>query len=266
LIGLTITIFADAERAWITVQIECAPMNKLLALFNNTPLMSALSLIGGALITNFIYVYRGRVKVLNYTVVHDRVGLSADDATFGNVAITWRENPVQNLFLSTLRVENATFADYTNLKIKAFTGNDTLLLTDRAQIVGTTQFPGHTDEWRQQTLVPAGAEPTGAQWHTYLHSREWLVAVLNRGQRAEFTFLTTVPTAPSGPAVFADVIHEGVKMEFRQVEPHVLGAPTKLALPIGLMACLVALVFVSVFVAQVWLAASLMLIAVTCPR
>ncbi len=236
-------------------------MDNLKTLVESRPLVSLLSLIAGALITNFLYVYRSRVKTLSYTVVHDRVGLSANDAIFGNVAVTWRDNPVQNLYLSTLRIDNGTLSDFTALRLKAYTGNETLLLTDRASVVGTTQVPLHTQEWRQEVLVVPGQEPSEAQWHSYYHSREWLVPVLNRGQRVEFTFLTTAPGSQNGPSVWADLVHPGVKLEYRRLEPEILGAPTKLALPIGLIVCLALLVLVSVFVAHVWTAALIMLVA-----
>ena len=68
--------------------------------------LSALSAIAGALFWNFVEVFRGRIKTLEYTVTHQRVGVSADDPIFGTVLVTWQGNPVHNLYVSTVRIEN----------------------------------------------------------------------------------------------------------------------------------------------------------------
>jgi hypothetical protein len=228
---------------------------------NNTLLMSALSAVAAALVTNFVAVYRTRVRVLEYTVHHDRVGLAANDATFGNVAVTWQGNPVQNLYASTVRIVNQTSADYTNLRFYVFSGDATLLLNDRAFITDSTYVTRYTEEWLNSIAVPPGQEPTAAHWHTYLHSREFLVDVFNRGQTFEVTFLTTVPEAKGGPTVWVDLRHQGLKIKFKTLESEMLGVPVKLALPIGWLATLIMLVAVSLLTTRVWLAAGISLIA-----
>jgi hypothetical protein len=61
----------------------------LSGLFNSKAVISGVSAVGGALFWNFVAAYRDRVKVLEYTVTHDRIGLSATDVIFGRVVVTW---------------------------------------------------------------------------------------------------------------------------------------------------------------------------------
>jgi hypothetical protein len=224
---------------------------------DNKAALSALSAAGGALLTKLFALYRERLKVLEYTVTHDRVGLSAQDAIFGEVRVTWEGHELRNLYASTLVLENTASADYTNLKLKVYTGN-TLLLNERSEIAGTTHIAPWTDEFRQSLQV-AGDAPTDAQLYAFRHGREYMLPVFNRGQRLVLTYLTTVPNADEGPSVWLDMLHPGVQLVFRPVTQQIYGVPVRLALPLGLFACVVVLTAVSVYVRQPWLASVILL-------
>lgn len=45
-----------------------------------------------------------RRGIFSYSVTHNRVGITAEDPIFGNVAVSWNGNPVQNLGSSRNRV------------------------------------------------------------------------------------------------------------------------------------------------------------------
>jgi hypothetical protein len=223
-------------------------------LLDSRALVSVLSAVGGALFWNFVALYRGRVRVLEYTVTHERVGVSAEDAIFGNVAVTWQGQPVINLFVSTVMLENNTSSDYTALKFKVYTGS-TFLLTERREIAGSTYLPVHTDEYMASVMVAAESVPTPLQQQIYWHSREYSVPVLNRGQRVVLTYLTTIPNATDSPAVWVDMLHSGVTLRFRPSLPQIHGVPIRMALPIGLVACLAVVVSVSLSAARTWVVA-----------
>jgi hypothetical protein len=217
-------------------------------------LLSALSAAAGALFWNFVALHRARVRTLEYSVSHDRVGVSADDAVFGSVAVTWQGNPVTNLFVSTVTVENNTSSDYTDLKLKVWTGS-TFLLNERREIPGTTYLPEYTAEYGASIYVAPGVVATPAQQHTYWHSREYMVPVLNRKQRVVFTFLTTVPNSTEGPSAWVDILHSGVGVRFRPVEQRIHGVPVRIALPVGLVASIVIAVLTILVATKVWVAA-----------
>ena len=229
------------------------------SLLDNKAVISGLSAVGGALLTKFVARYRERIKVLEYTVTHDRLGLSAEDAIFGSVRVTWEGHELRNLYASTVVIENTTGSDHTNLKLKVYTGK-TLLLNERSEIAGTTHIATWTDEYRQSLQV-AGQAPTEAQVYAYRHTREYILSVFNRDQRVVLTYLTTVPDADEGPSVWADMLHPGVRVAFRPLAQQIFGVPVPLALPLGLVVCLAMLVAISVYVKQPWLAALLSLMS-----
>jgi len=231
------------------------PLPDLAQLIESKALLSALSAIGGGLIGNLIAVLRSRVKSMEYTVHHDRVGFSADDQVFGAIRVTWQNHDVTNLFSSRVTLENQTGKDFTNIKIKVYT-SETLLLGERTEIPGTTYILKWTPDFQQQLHVAPGNAPSAQQFNTYNHSREYVVPVLNRGQRVVMTYLTTVPAAGQGPAVWLDMLHEGVKVQHRQVVPRVHGVPIRLAISIGLVVCVAVLAIASIAFTEPWAAAA----------
>ena len=218
-------------------------------------LVSACSFIGGALLTGVLGYLRGRVRELEYTVSHDRIGLSADDRIFGNVRVTWQGVELTNLYSSTVTIENHTPGHLENIRFKAIT-DKTLLLSQFTQIPGTAYIVKYSPEYEAVLHVSAGAEPSASQLETYRHDREYLIPVLNRGGKAVLKFLTTDPTA-SGPAVWLDLQHAGLRMVYRANEPMVHGVPVRYAVRVGLVAALATAVAVGVYVPNVWLSVAL---------
>lgn len=224
-------------------------------------LNSKLSLfVLGGLLGGLLTHLRRRVRTLEYTVHHDRVAIAADDNVFGAVRVTWQGHDVTNLFTSTVTVHNTTQNDYENLKLTAYTADDTILLTQFTQVPGTSYILRFSAEFEAQLNIPDGQQPTEQQLETYRHRREYVVPVLNRGQTAVIRFLTTVPPGRNGPSVWVDMLHAGLRITYRPNIPHVHGVPLRYALWAGLVASVAALVFSGLFVANVWLAASLCLL------
>jgi hypothetical protein len=210
----------------------------------------------GAFLGNFVAVYRLRIRFIEYTVNHQPLGLSAEDAVFGSVKVTWQGHEVTNLFLSTLTIQNTTFVDYTNLHFRIFTGT-TLLLTERSEIVDTSFMPTLTEDFMRQITAAPGTSPSAAQFELVRHRREYMVPVLNRGQRIIFTYLTTVPTAGEAPYVWADMLHPGAQVMFRPAVGEIHGVPVRMALPLGLFVCLVIAVAATALIGKGWIVAIL---------
>lgn len=183
---------------------------------------------------------RGR---FSYQVHHNHLAVSGDDDVFGSVRVTWNNNPVSNLFASTIELTNESLRDYENVVVRIYS-NDTLLLNERTEIVGTTHFVPWESEYARRLAIPPGEEPTQEQYQTYSRSRDYVVPVFNRGQTVRFTYLNSALEAPP-PTIWLDVLHKGIKTGFRMPQQEVLGVPQPLAASVG---SLVGLMAVSVMV------------------
>ena len=102
-----------------------------LTLLDNRLIVALIAAVVGAVLTRLTQRVPNKRGLFTYFVRHDRIGLSADDAVFGNVQVTWNNNPVANLYLSTVELRNESLNDYEDVVVRVFT-NDTVLLTSRS--------------------------------------------------------------------------------------------------------------------------------------
>jgi hypothetical protein len=229
-------------------------------LLDNKLTISLVSAVVGGVATRVFSVMKGRVQELEYTVKHDRVGLSVDDDIFGSVKATWQGHELTNLYSSTVTIANTTTRDFKNVVIKVYTG-DTLLLSERVEIQGSTYIPVHTEGFKKTTHIEPGEQPTDRQIYLYRHTREYDVVVLNRGQKVIFHYLTTERNPNNTPSVWVDIQQEGLRATYKLIAPEVHGVPVKTAIPIGLIACIGILAGVAYLNPPVWLAAICTLLA-----
>src|SRR5258706_4221789 len=108
----------------------------------------------------------GRRRLLSYTVVHNRIGLSANDPLFGNVQITWNNNLAANLFLSNIVLTNESLSDFKDVEATLYT-SDTELLSQRTQIVDTPTIVSFTAAYAVLITVSPNGTPTQYQLDTY---------------------------------------------------------------------------------------------------
>ena len=224
-------------------------MADLLELFNNKVVIAICSSVLTVLVTYF----RNRVKTLQYRVHHERVAFSSNDPIMGSIQVAWQNTNVTNLFTSRIELKNDTNRDFVNISFKIYTGH-TVLLTERTEVLGTTQIIPWSLSFKQQLAVPAGSTPTQTQFDVYNSSREYELPVFNRGQVAVMTYLTTVPNVSAGPSVWLDLVHQGVKVEYVPTVLEIHGVSQKVALVLGLVLSLICVLACILYVEAVWLA------------
>ena len=227
-------------------------------ILDNQVFLALISGVSGVLITLVTQRLLGKRGLFTYFVWHNRVGVSAHDAIFGTVRVTWNGNVVANLYSSTIELRNESLADYESVVVCVFTSN-TVLLTDRTDLVGTTRVLKWTREFSDRLAVQAGGQPTESQLDLHGKQREYLVPTMNRGQVVRLTFLNAASTE-NPPSIWLDVVHKGVKVKFRVAHDEFWGTPRPAAALVGIALGLPFLVAVVALVDVVWVAASLCLV------
>lgn len=102
-----------------------------------------------------------------------------------------------------------------------------------------------------------GQQPTERQINTYHHSREFLIPVLNRGQKLLVRFLVTAPNAPQGPAIWMESLHPGLKLKYAPNHNQILGVSVKITVSMAIFISLLTFFICMFFTSEVWIAASL---------
>lgn len=215
-------------------------------------LLSVISTVVITIVTQRILRKRG---LITYFVRHSQVGMSADDAIFGNVRVTLNGSVVPNLYSSILELRNESLKDYDNVTVRVFT-SDTILLTEKTEVVGTTRILERSADFSQRLAVEPGAQPTQAQQELYGAQREYLIPTLNRGQAVRLIYLN-VPRSERLPSIWLDIQHHGIKVKFRVAHDEFLGIPRPAALLAGTALGVPLLAVVIAIVNTVWIATAL---------
>jgi hypothetical protein len=230
----------------------------MLEFLQSKPIAAVLSAGLGALLTILTQLVLRKRGLFSYSVSHARVGLSTDDVVFGKVRVTWNDNPVANLYASTLELRNESLRDYKDVVVRAFV-HETNLLTERTEIVDTTLTLEWSSSFSKQLAVPVGSKPTPTQRELYAQQREYLIPTMNRNQVVRLSFLNAASPGKE-PSLWLDIVHPGVRVKFRVMQKSFLGVPQLAA---GLSGIALGLVFWAVIVSWVqpaWLAALLSLL------
>jgi hypothetical protein len=229
-----------------------------LTFLQNRLVVAVIAAVLGAVLTFLIQRLLNKRGLFTYFVWHNRIGVSADDAVFGSVRVTWNNNPVANLYSSTVELRNESLNDYENVIVRVFT-SDTVLLTERTEIVGTTHILEWNGPFAGKLAVPPGSQPTPAQMNIYTTQREYLIPTFNRGQLVRFTFFNAGKTEKQ-PSLWLDIVHKGVKIKFRVAHNKFMGVSQPSAAIVGSLLGFVLLGIVIAFVDTVWVAALISLI------
>lgn len=227
-------------------------------LLDNKYVIAAISGVGGALLMLLTQQILNKRGLFTYFVHHFRVGVSADDAVFGSVRVTWNGNAVANLYSSTVELMNESMKDFEKVVVRAFT-NDTILLTERTEIVGTTHIVNWSDEFKKELEVAPGQTPSDAQVDIHSRRRDYLVPVLNRGQVVRFHFLNAARTDKQ-PSIWLDVLHKGVKLKFQVPQNLILGVAQPRAALVGAILGFILVGIIIASINAVWIAALVSLV------
>lgn len=220
----------------------------------------ALSLISatiGIALTTIVQKFLSKTARFRYSTSVQRVAVSADDAVFGSMRVTWGNSQVRNLYLAELEIENLSSRDFENVEFKVFVEHESILLNERSSVEGTPYIVPWSDAFKASIAVPAGNTPTEAQQKTYYRSRDYFLKVFNRGQLLRFGYLCTRPNDDLQPHVFVSTLLKGARL-FRQDRQRMFyGVPNHIVLIRGLILSVLTVLACGYYLHSVWLSATL---------
>ena len=189
--------------------------------------------------------------LFSYFVTHNRVGLSSDDSIFGNVSVTWNENPVNHLFFSNIELKNESLNDYENVVIQTYT-NTTDLLSESTHVLGGPNILHWTGSFSEKLHVEPGSQPTEAQRAIYSGQREYIIPVFNRGDQIRISYLNSAKSDEM-PEIWLSASVKGVRVKFQVPTRLVQGVPQDKAGVSGVVVGVVLLIPFAMLVDNVWI-------------
>lgn len=214
-------------------------------------------IIGSFFTLLFSKIQNKTLKII-YSVWTNRIGLATDDPIFGSVRVLWQNNPVRNLYLSTITIENATDRDCENFEVKLYTENKTTLLTEHSIILDTPYILEWSSSFKKKLEIPEGGDVAPSQLNIYNHQREFFIKVLNRGQKIQISLLSTRPDDDITPEIFISTQTKGIEIK-RVNKPYIIlyeifGVPINVALFRGLIILFIISIALGLFLKNIWVA------------
>ena len=223
------------------------------------PLFVALiGAVVGVFLTLLMQLILKKRGLFTYFVLHSRVGLSTEDEIFGKVRVTWNDNSVRNLFLSTIELRNESLNDYQDIVVRVI-AMDTGLLTERAQILGTTHFLKWTEGFSKDLTVEPDHRATPRQIELYRKRREFQIPTMNRGQIVHFSFLNEA-LSDKEPRLWLEILHKNVRLEFRVRQQDFMGVPASSAARVGSVLGIAVFSVVIAYIKVIWITALICMI------
>jgi len=221
-------------------------------LLNSKIFIALASAFGGIAVSVITQNWLNRRSLFTYYVFHNQIGLTTDDEIYGSVKVTWNDNPVARLYLSTVELINESTKDFESIKVRVYT-NNSLLLTQRAELSGTTRNLDFTEEYKQEILVPEGEQPTDPQLELYRRRRDYIIPTMNRGQKVRFELLNAAKTEEE-PTIWLEILQKGINCKFRIAHQQFMGVPQPTAALVGSAVGFVAIVVILLYTNNLWVA------------
>jgi hypothetical protein len=218
--------------------------------------IAVISALLGSLLTIVTKLFLNKRGIFSYYVYHTRIAQSSEDIIYGSVRVTWNDSPISNLYISAVELINSSLKDYESVIVRIYT-NNTILLTQKTYIVGTTRSIDFTEDYKNKIAIKEGNnKPTKDQLKLFRSQRDYFVPTMNRGQILRFEFLNSA-LPDQQPTIWVDVLHKGIKCKFRIAKNMVFGIPQNEAAITGTIVGLFAVILIIIFIKSIPISAIL---------
>lgn len=223
-------------------------------------ILTIVSVFVGVLIKGIWDKFKKRIVCLRYTVWHQYLGASVDDARFGSLKLLYNDNPIKSLYMSNIYLTNESEQDLSGLEINIICDQGSAILISYGKNRNSLKELTFADEY-SNVLLEKKPENMG-----YIFGRrDYKVPVLNRGDKVDFSLLTTNFKGLQ-PALTVSCDHPGVKIKYGSVLPKLLGEPQAQSAWIGslaaLLLCIPIIAFIKSKTIAVLVAATICLFAI----
>jgi len=226
----------------------------------NEIILSLASLISGGLIKGIWDKFKKRIVCIRYTVWHQYLGASVDDPRFGSLKLLYNDNPIKSLYMSNIYLANESEQDLSGLEINIICDQGSAILISYGKNRESLKELTFAEKYNTVLL-----EKKPENMAYIFGRRDYIVPVLNRGGKVDFSLLITNFKGLQ-PVLTVRCDHPGVKIKYGSVLPKLFGEPQAQSAWIGslaaLLLCIPIIVFIKSKIVAVLVAAIICLFAV----
>lgn len=193
----------------------------------------------GAILAHLWRRYRNRMVALRWQASHHSLATAAQDVVFGTIEVRYNGAVVQNLFLTTVDVQNESSRDLTDVNLNLVFQDGTTIYMAHGAVVGSANvlpfanpFAAELDRFLALPADDPAAGPLGA---ALSRRRDFCVPVLNRGVSVRIAML--VEASPGRqPFVQLSCDHPGLRLLFQPPRQLLFGVDQRHAALVGFLA------------------------------
>lgn len=193
-------------------------------------LIALSSVVSGMFLKHLWDRFKNRIAKLEYEVFHNYLGATESNPYFGTVQILYNDNPVTNLFMSKVVIENTNQKDLGEFELNIGANVDSLIIVSHGNKAGSVKPLEFTEKYMQ---LLADNSPN------LLLSRDYLIPCLNRGEKVEISMLIT-NTKGLRPFVTVSCEVAGVKLKESKYHPKIFGEPQRASSILGCLLVVIA--------------------------
>lgn len=212
------------------------------------PIPATIWLAVGAVAAHLWRRYRGRMVTLRWDARHQGIAFSAEDARFGKIEVLYNGVPVQNVYMTFVRVENESTKDLSDVDLNLVYADGSTIQVATGVVLGSANVlplaPSFIEHVNQLGRIKP-QDPKHSALLAYLTTRrDFRVPVLNRDSSLDIALLVQ---APQGKMPFINVScdYPGVRMVARAPRQLLFGVDHQRAALTGFVVGLVAVLAVS---------------------
>lgn len=221
-------------------------------LLENKLILSVISIIIGAFFKTLLDKIMNKTKIIYYYVNTDKIALSNNDPIFSNVKVEWNGNIVNNLYNTVIEIENTTSVDYKDVELKVWTNKNTFLLNEKSYMLSTTRIVEWSESFKNEISVPDGEQATDTQINIYRHERRYIIPVFNRGQKLQFSYLSTLLNDETNNYIWIEMIYPGLQLKQRFVTNKIHNVIVSDALFWGIFASIISALLSPLYIENIW--------------
>ena len=194
-------------------------------------------LVFGALATLIARAIQVRRSRIRWKVFHQHLAASSNHPQVGNIEVTLNGQPMTNLVLSTVIVENDFLRDFKDLTLHVRTEPTHEIVADearRGQDSATVSWSARFTKAVEQAVKEA-AENQAPGYSRVQNWREYTVPVLNRGETLNITLVVhALPPAKAACGLETETVGAVLRFQ-KKAPPDILGVHPLVALAWGMV-------------------------------
>jgi len=212
------------------------------------PLPAALWAAIGAVLMQGWRRYRGRMLTLRWQAFHQPLAISAEDTYFGTIEVRYNGEPVQNLFFTTIDIQNESNTDLVGLDLNFIFNDGTMIRISHGAVqrsANSLPFAApFATELARFVQLPQDNPQRPPLAAALARRRDYRVPTLNRGSTVRVGMLVQGQPGKQ-PVIDLASDHPGLRLVFQPPRPLLFGVNHNVAALTGVLAGIAVIVGLS---------------------